>query len=66
MDTTVADMLEPLGLGFGALLVLVGLATIAGTPWAYKSGGGLVMVGQVLGALAAIAIGVGLAWLARK
>ncbi|NEU58583.1 hypothetical protein [Halorussus sp. MSC15.2] len=66
MATANADKLEPLGIGFGALLVLVGLATIVGTPWAYKSGGILLMVGQGLGAVAAIAIGAGLAWLARE
>ena len=66
MATSNADRLEPLGVGIGALLVLVGLATIVGTPWAYKSSGALLLVGQGLGAVAAIAIGAGLAWLARK
>ncbi|WP_276299516.1 hypothetical protein [Halorussus lipolyticus] len=66
MATATADRLEPLGIGFGVLLVLVGVMTIAGTPWAYKSGGALLMVGQMLGAVAAIAVGAGLAWLARK
>ena len=56
------DPLSPLGVGVGVLLVLVGLATLAGTPWAYKSSA-LVMVGQIIGALSAIAIGAGLAWL---
>lgn len=57
------DPLEPLGVGVGVLLVLVGIATIVGTPWAYKSGSVAVLVGQVLGALAAVGIGAGLAWL---
>lgn len=57
------DPLSPLGVAVGAFLVLVGLATLAGTPWAYKSGSAVVMAGQVVGALAAIAIGAGLAWL---
>lgn len=65
MDIAYADRLEPLGIGFGALLVLVGLATIVGTPWAYKSGGILLTLGQVLGGIAAVAIGAGLAWLVR-
>lgn len=65
MATATADRLEPLGIGFGVLLVLVGLATIVGTPWAYKSGGILLLLGQGLGAVAAIAIGAGLAWVAR-
>ena len=65
MATANANGLEPLGVGVGVLLVLVGLATIVGTPWAYKSGGVLLMIGQGLGAVAAIAIGAGLAWVAR-
>ncbi|WP_135854708.1 hypothetical protein [Halorussus salinus] len=66
MATANADRLEPLGIGFGVLLVLVGIMTIVGTPWAYKSGGALLMVGQGFGAVAAIAVGALLAWLARK
>lgn len=66
MATTNADGLEPLGIGFGALLVLVGIATVVGTPWAYKTGEVFLMVGQALGAVAAIAVGAGLAWLARS
>jgi hypothetical protein len=66
MATANADRLEPLGIGFGVLLVLVGIMTIVGTPWAHKSGGALLMVGQGLGAVAAIAVGAMLAWLARK
>ena len=66
MATANADRLEPLGIGFSVLLVLVGLATIVGTPWAHKSGGALLMVGQSLGAVAAIAIGAGLAWVVRQ
>ncbi|NHN60732.1 MULTISPECIES: hypothetical protein [Halorussus] len=65
MATANANALEPLGVGVGVLLVLVGLATIVGTPWAYKSGGLLLLLGQGLGAVAAIAIGAGLAWVAR-
>ena len=66
MATTTSDTLEPLGVGFGVLLVLVGIATLFGTPWAHKSGGLLLAAGQVLGALAAIGIGGGLAWIARE
>ena len=65
MATATADRLETFGLAFGVLLVLVGIATVVGTPWAHKSGSALVMVGQILGALGAIAIGAGLAWLVR-
>lgn len=66
MATASADRLEPLGIGFGVLLVLIGLATIVGTPWAHKSGGLVTGLGQGFGAVAAIAIGAGLLWLVRK
>ena len=66
MANATADRLEPLGIGFGALLVLVGVATLVGTPWAHKSAGALLAIGQILGAVAAIAIGGGLAWIAKK
>lgn len=58
------DSLEVLGVGMGVLLVLGGLATVAGTPWttAETTAAGIV---SVLGALLAVAIGVGLAWLVR-
>lgn len=59
-----ADPLEPIGIAAGVLLVLVGIATLVGTPWAFK-GGGIVAVGQILGAVSAVAIGAALAWLAR-
>jgi len=62
MNVSLSDPVEPLGVVVGALLVLGGLATLLGTPWAYKPGAA-VMVGQIVGALAAIGIGVGLAWL---
>ncbi|WP_158058491.1 hypothetical protein [Halorussus halophilus] len=66
MATATSDRLQPLGLGVGVLLVLVGIATLVGTPWAQKSGGALVMVGQIVGALSAVAIGAGLAWIAKE
>lgn len=56
------DKLSVLGAAVGAYLVLAGAATLVGMPWTY-AGGGLVAVGQILGALAAIGIGAGLAWL---
>lgn len=62
MDTAfVDDRLDVLGLAAGVFLVLVGLGTLAGMPWQY-GGGAIVAVGNVVGALAAIAIGAGLAW----
>jgi len=66
MAATTADRLEPLGIGVGVLLVLVGVATVAGTPWTHKSAGIALGVGQAFGALAAVAIGAGLAWLVRQ
>lgn len=65
MNRYVSDPLESFGTVAGVLLVLVGLATLVGMPWANKSGSVVLMFGQVLGALAAVAIGVALAWLAR-
>lgn len=56
------DTLEPLGIGVGALLVLVGVGTLIGQPWAtLNSTGALVL--QLLGVLALFAVGAGLAWL---
>jgi hypothetical protein len=57
------DPLEPLGVAAGALLVLIGLATIAGQPWEIKPMAPAAV--QVLGALATAAIGVLLAWISR-
>lgn len=63
MDTAfVDDRLDALSVVLGAFLVLVGLGTLTGMPWQY-GGGALVMVGNVVGALAAIGVGAGLAWL---
>lgn len=58
------DTLEPLGIGVGALLVVVGIATVLGTPWTHKDPMLPIAVLQLLGALAVVSIGVGLAWLA--
>ncbi|WP_181687028.1 hypothetical protein [Halorhabdus salina] len=59
-----ADRLEPIGIVTGAFLVVVGLGTMAGQPWS-TNGSTLVSVIQLLGVAGMIAIGVGLAWLAR-
>lgn len=59
------DRLEPIGMAVGVLLVLVGLGTIVGFPWATK-GGALPAVLQVLGAVATAAVGAGLVWLSRS
>jgi hypothetical protein len=66
MQQVFADKLDLYGVLVGAFLALVGLGTLVGMPWQYSGGGGLVTVLQILGALSAIGIGVGLAWLAHE
>lgn len=56
------DRLEPVGIAAGAFLVLAGLGTVAGAPWA-TSTDTLAVAVQVLGALATAALGAGLAYL---
>lgn len=58
------DKLEVVGLLVGAFLVLVGLGTLSGAPWATAETT-LVGLVEVLGALIAIVIGVGLAWVSK-
>ena len=62
MQQLFADRLDVVGVLVGAFVALVGLGTLVGMPWQY-GGGGLVTVLQIFGALAAVAVGVGLAWL---
>jgi len=64
-DATVRDPVTILG-GIGGLaLALVGLGTLAGVPW--PLGGGIVLtVGQIIAALAAVGIGIGLILFAGK
>lgn len=59
----VQDRLDAIGVAAGVFLALVGVGTLWGQPWQYSAGGALVMVLQLLGALAAIAIGAGLVYL---
>jgi len=59
------DRLEPVGVGVGVLLVLVGLATVAGMPWTTKATMAAAAV-QIVGALGTAAVGVGLVWLSRQ
>lgn len=56
------DTLEPLGVGTGVLLVLVGLGTLAGQPWATLDGIGPLAL-QLVGVFALLVVGSGLAWL---
>lgn len=58
------DGLEPVGIVAGVGLVLIGLATVAGQPWATK-GDVLVAVIQVIAAVGTVAIGAALVWLSR-
>lgn len=63
-DIEFEDRLDVVGVAAGAFLVVVGLATIAGAPWALKSS--LLAAGvQVLGALATAGVGVALVWLTQ-
>jgi hypothetical protein len=59
-----SDRLEPVGIAAGVLLVLVALATLAGTPWTTK-GDIVASAVQVIGILATAAVGVFLVWISR-
>mgnify|MGYP000507006800 CR=1 FL=1 len=59
------DRLGWLGAGVGAYLALAGLAIVVGMPWQHGDST-LVTVGQVVGALATVAVGAGLAWLVTR
>lgn len=59
------DTLEPLGIGVGVLLVLVGLGTLAGQPWSTLNSTGALVI-QLVGVLALFAIGAALAWLSYE
>lgn len=64
MELPIRDRLDALGSLAGAFVALLGLATLLGQPWQY-TGGAAVMALQILGALATVAIGVGLVYLAH-
>jgi hypothetical protein len=57
-----ADRLDVLGILVGAFVALVGLGTLVGMPWQHSSSSVTVVL-QILGALATVALGAGLAWL---
>lgn len=62
------DELEPVGIAVGAFLVLFGLATVVGTPWTTNPDM-LAVALKLVGALATIALGAGLAslsWSGRE
>ncbi|MCU4800777.1 hypothetical protein OB920_10380 [Halobacteria archaeon HArc-gm2] len=56
------DALEPIGIAVGAFLVLVGLSTVVGTPWTTNPDT-LAVALKLVGALATVALGAGLAYL---
>lgn len=55
------DLAEPLGIGVGVLLVLIGLGTVSGAPWVTNQSV-LATVVQMAGVVLTIALGVGLAY----
>lgn len=57
------DRLDWVGVPVGLFVALVGLGTLLGQPWQYSAGGTLVTLLQIVGALAAIGIGIGLVYL---
>jgi len=64
MSTAALDgRFDYLAVGAGAFLVLVGLGTLVGMPWQYSGGGAVTAAANVLGSLASIVVGAGLAWL---
>jgi hypothetical protein len=57
------DRLDGVGLPVGLFVLLVGLGTLVGRPWRYAADGPLLVVLQLLGALLAVAIGLGIFFL---
>ncbi|MEF8781604.1 MAG: hypothetical protein V5A39_10275 [Haloarculaceae archaeon] len=55
-----ADRLEPVGILAGAFLVVVGIGTVVGMPW-QTSNDLVASVIQLVGVVAMLAIGIGLA-----
>ena len=59
-----SDRLEPVGIAAGALLILVAIGTLAGTPWTTK-GDAIASVIQVIGVIGTAAIGAALIKISR-
>lgn len=57
------DRLDVVSIPVGLFVIIVGLGTLLGQPWQYAAGGAPIMILQLLGALAAVGIGVGLIYL---
>jgi hypothetical protein len=56
------DKLEPLGIFTGVLLVLVGLGSLVGQPWA-TANSTVALLLQGIGIILTVAVGAGLVWL---
>ncbi len=57
------DRLDVVSVPVGLFVIVVGLGTLLGQPWQYAAGGSVIMILQLLGALAAIGLGIGLIYL---
>lgn len=68
MSSTIAagddTVLKPLGIVTGVFLILAGLGTVLGAPWATNNNAVLTGL-QLLGVLGTIGIGAALVWLLR-
>lgn len=64
MQQVFDDSLDAYGVLVGAFVALVGVGTLVGMPWQYANSTAVTVL-QILGALATVGIGVGLAWLAH-
>jgi hypothetical protein len=67
MSSTIADgdtVLKPIGIVTGAYLILAGIGTVVGAPWATNNSAVLSGL-QLLGVLGTVAIGAALVWLLR-
>ncbi len=60
----VDDRLELLGVAAGLFVVLVGLGTLVGMPWAHYDSLAITL-GRIVGTLGTIAVGLGIVWLTR-
>lgn len=68
MSSTIVDgdtVLKPLGIVTGAYLILAGIGTVVGAPWATNNSAVLSAL-QLLGVLGTVAIGAALVWLLRS
>ncbi|MFB6132031.1 MAG: hypothetical protein ABEJ44_01340 [Halanaeroarchaeum sp.] len=64
MELPIHDRLDAIGTVVGAFVLLLALEGVVTRPWRY-TGGGSIMVLQIVGILATVAIGVGLIYLSH-